>query len=417
MTGGSRVFTVIHDDDVSPPAGPGRRLHDTSEGRTMALFVIERNFVEQLDADALDYAGIRLVNDDVGVRWIVLVPLRRQEEDLLPLRGPERGGDPRGSSTPGNPRRRHRRRRRRSARHGPTLNHRRRQCTHQSHNLNQEHHRHMTTITTATDLLTDEMLARFDERAADLRPREPLLRRGLGRAARVGLPARRRADRVRRRRARRSTSTPSSQRRLAYVAPATALAVNMHCYWTGVAADLLQRRRRRRAAGSSSRPPPARCFAALHGEAGNDIPLLLVVARRPSRSTAAGRSPATRSSAASRRCGPRRVPRDGHLRSRRTRRSCTASCPATPTGYEIVDTWDTLGMRATQSQDTVLDKAFVPDELVALVCPAGFAGAGLFQVGDLRLGADGLRRRLPRRRQAGVRHHGRHACRSARRSR
>jgi alkylation response protein AidB-like acyl-CoA dehydrogenase len=37
-------------------------------------------------------------------------------------------------------------------------------------------------------------------------------------------------------------------------------------------------------------------------------------------------------------------------------------------------------MRATQSQDTVLDKAFVPDELVPLVCPAGFAGAGLFQV-------------------------------------
>ena len=36
----------------------------------MAFFVIERNFAEQLDADTLDYAGIRLVNDDVGVRWI-----------------------------------------------------------------------------------------------------------------------------------------------------------------------------------------------------------------------------------------------------------------------------------------------------------------------------------------------------------
>ena len=49
-------------------------------------------------------------------------------------------------------------------------------------------------------------------------------------------------------------------------------------------------------------------------------------------------------------------------------------------GIQIIDTWDTLGMRATQSQDTVLDRAFVPDELVALVCPAGFAGAGPFQV-------------------------------------
>jgi uncharacterized protein DUF4242 len=36
----------------------------------MPLFVIERNFAEQLDPEALDYAGIRLVNDDVGVRWV-----------------------------------------------------------------------------------------------------------------------------------------------------------------------------------------------------------------------------------------------------------------------------------------------------------------------------------------------------------
>ena len=36
----------------------------------MALFVIERNFAEQLDADQLDYAGFRLVNDDAGVRWL-----------------------------------------------------------------------------------------------------------------------------------------------------------------------------------------------------------------------------------------------------------------------------------------------------------------------------------------------------------
>jgi Nickel responsive protein SCO4226-like len=69
MTTGGRFLTVSLDDDVTPPAGPGGRHHDT-EGSTMALFVIERNFVEQLDPDALDYAGIRLVNDDVGIRWI-----------------------------------------------------------------------------------------------------------------------------------------------------------------------------------------------------------------------------------------------------------------------------------------------------------------------------------------------------------
>lgn len=36
----------------------------------MPLYVIERNFAEQLDPETLDYAGINLVNDDVGVRWI-----------------------------------------------------------------------------------------------------------------------------------------------------------------------------------------------------------------------------------------------------------------------------------------------------------------------------------------------------------
>jgi hypothetical protein len=36
----------------------------------MALFVIERNFAEQLGLEELDYAGIKLVNDDVGIRWV-----------------------------------------------------------------------------------------------------------------------------------------------------------------------------------------------------------------------------------------------------------------------------------------------------------------------------------------------------------
>lgn len=36
----------------------------------MGLYVIERNFAEQLDPVELDYHGIKLVNDDVGIRWI-----------------------------------------------------------------------------------------------------------------------------------------------------------------------------------------------------------------------------------------------------------------------------------------------------------------------------------------------------------
>jgi alkylation response protein AidB-like acyl-CoA dehydrogenase len=167
--------------------------------------------------------------------------------------------------------------------------------------------------------------------------------------------------------------------RLGYVAPATALALNMHIYWTGLAADLLKM-------GDEScrfileRAAEGHVFAAIHGEAGNDLPLLL------STTTA------------------ERVDGGWSISGHKIFGSLTpvwtyagfhamdASDPDNPKivhgfmprdtpGLEIVDTWDTLGMRATQSQDTVLDKAFCPDELCPLVCPIGFAGAGPFQVG------------------------------------
>ena len=121
-------------------------------------------------------------------------------------------------------------------------------------------------------------------------------------------------------------------------------------------------------------------FAAIHGEPGNDMPLLLstTTAERGRRRLGDQRAQDLRQPDPG--VDVRRLPRHGQLGSRRTRRSCTASCPATRPGIEIVDTWDTLGMRATQSQDTVLDKAFCPDELCPVVCPAGFAGAGPFHV-------------------------------------
>ena len=64
------------------------------------------------------------------------------------------------------------------------------------------------------------------------------------------------------------------QRHLSYYAHATALAVNMHLYWTGVAADLWR-------AGDTSLEWLLRAavdgdvFAAGHAESGNDLPLLL----------------------------------------------------------------------------------------------------------------------------------------------
>jgi Protein of unknown function (DUF4242) len=36
----------------------------------MPLYVIERNFAELLDPDAIDVDGIKLVNEDVGVNWL-----------------------------------------------------------------------------------------------------------------------------------------------------------------------------------------------------------------------------------------------------------------------------------------------------------------------------------------------------------
>src|SRR6187455_1076152 len=64
------------------------------------------------------------------------------------------------------------------------------------------------------------------------------------------------------------------QRRLAYRAPATALAVNMHLYWIGIAADLCR-------TGDTSltwlleEAAAGEVFAAGHGEVGNDLPGLL----------------------------------------------------------------------------------------------------------------------------------------------
>jgi alkylation response protein AidB-like acyl-CoA dehydrogenase len=47
-------------------------------------------------------------------------------------------------------------------------------------------------------------------------------------------------------------------------------------------------------------------------------------------------------------------------------------------GISIKDTWDVMGMRATRSDDTILDGAFVPDDHIARIVPVGFAGADYF---------------------------------------
>jgi alkylation response protein AidB-like acyl-CoA dehydrogenase len=52
-----------------------------------------------------------------------------------------------------------------------------------------------------------------------------------------------------------------------------------------------------------------------------------------------------------------------------------AFMPRETPGYRIVETWDTMGMRATRSDDVVLEGAFVPDRYIARILPAGTADA------------------------------------------
>src|SRR5687767_7995288 len=129
----------------------------------------------------------------------------------------------------------------------------------------------MTTVQRA-QLLTDEMLARFDERApvydrenrffdedfTELKESGYLLAAVPEDMGGSGL----RLDEV-----------AKLQSRLAYHAGPTAVAVNMHVYWTGLAADLLR-------AGDDScrwileKAAAGEIFAAIHGEPGNDVPAM-----------------------------------------------------------------------------------------------------------------------------------------------
>ena len=169
------------------------------------------------------------------------------------------------------------------------------------------------------------------------------------------------------------------QRRLAYHAPATALGINMHLYWTGVAADLWR-------AGDKSLEwllkdvVNGEVFAAGHAESGNDMPLLLSTTRAE------------------------RVDGGYRFTGRKSFGSLTpvwtylgihgmdSSDPAAPKiihafmprdtkGYAIKETWDVLGMRATRSDDTVLEGAFVPDKYIGRVVSAGAAGIDRFVLG------------------------------------
>jgi alkylation response protein AidB-like acyl-CoA dehydrogenase len=236
----------------------------------------------------------------------------------------------------------------------------------------------MTTVMTITQtMLTDEMLQRFDERAPvydrdnqffdedfeELRTSGYLMSPLPVEFGGAGLDL---------------ITVNRLQRRLAYCAPATAIAVNMHLYWVGVAADM-------RRSGDSScdwileRASEGHIFAAGHGEAGCDVPVLL------------SSSHAERVEGGWEITGHKIFGSLSPVWSYLGVHAMDTSDPEHPVvvhgflhrdnqRYRIEETWDTLGMRATQSHDTILDRAFIPDAAVPVVCPAGFAGAGLYHV-------------------------------------
>ena len=168
-------------------------------------------------------------------------------------------------------------------------------------------------------------------------------------------------------------------RRLAMYAPATALAMNMHHYWVGLAADLWR-------GGDKScewilkEAAAGEVFAAGHAETGNDIPVLLST------------------------CKAERVDGGYKFTGRKSFGSLTpvwtrlgvhgmdTSDPKAPkvvhgflardtAGITIKETWDVLGMRATRSDDTVLEGAFCPDRYIARVIAPGAAGMDAFVLG------------------------------------
>jgi alkylation response protein AidB-like acyl-CoA dehydrogenase len=169
------------------------------------------------------------------------------------------------------------------------------------------------------------------------------------------------------------------QRRLAYHAAPTALAINMHLYWTGVAADLWR-------AGDTSltwllqEAARGQVFAAGHAESGNDIPVLLSTTK------------AERVEGGYRFTGRKSFGSLSPVWTYLGIHAMDASDPAQPKivhafmpretkGYRIEETWDVLGMRATRSDDTILEGAVVPDRYVARVVPAGAAGIDPFVLG------------------------------------
>ncbi|AZZ49264.1 acyl-CoA dehydrogenase [Rathayibacter rathayi] len=166
----------------------------------------------------------------------------------------------------------------------------------------------------------------------------------------------------------------AEQTRLATAAPATALAVNMHLVWTGIARLLLDR-------GDDSlrsvlvEAAAGHVFAFGNSEAGNDLVLSDSLTRAEPVGDGGYRFTGTKVFTS---LAPVWTRLGVFGRDDSGPQPCLVhgfvdrETPETPVaGLEVHDDWDTLGMRATQSRTTVLDGVVVPAERMIRSLPVG----------------------------------------------
>jgi alkylation response protein AidB-like acyl-CoA dehydrogenase len=165
-------------------------------------------------------------------------------------------------------------------------------------------------------------------------------------------------------------------RRLATYAPATALCLNMHHYWVGTAADSWR-------AGDKSvafileEAGKGEVFAAGHAESGNETSIVTSITKAekvPGGYKFTGRKSFGSLTPVWTRLGMHGMDTSDPAHPKVIHGFLARTTP----GITIKETWDVMGMRATRSDDTVLDGAFVPDSHIVRVVPAGLAGADFF---------------------------------------
>jgi alkylation response protein AidB-like acyl-CoA dehydrogenase len=166
--------------------------------------------------------------------------------------------------------------------------------------------------------------------------------------------------------------TAREQARLSAHAPATALAVNMHHVWVGVGRYLHER-------GDSSldwlleETASGEVFGFGYSEPGND--LVLLGSRTEARPDGAGgysfhgRKVFTSNSPAWTRLGVLGL--DSSNGNGSDPRLVHAFVTREGGGFEILDDWDTIGMRASQSRSTLLRGAHAPADRVLRLLPPG----------------------------------------------